>query len=69
MSPKSIPIPFDRMSAPAQRVLQGAGYSTLQQLSRVSEREIAKLHGIGPNAWAKLKQELAAHGLSFAQGK
>jgi hypothetical protein len=67
MSPKSIPIPFDKLSAPAQRALQGAGYSTLQQLSKVSESEIAKLHGIGPNALAKLKQELAAQGLSFAQ--
>jgi hypothetical protein len=69
MSAKSIPIPYEKLSAPAQRALQGAGYSTLQQLSKVSEREIARLHGIGPNALGKPKQELAAHGLSFAQGK
>ena len=67
MDPMSIPIPFEKLAAPAQRALQGAGYSTLQQLSKVRENEIAKLHGIGPNALAELKQELAAHDLSFAK--
>ena len=29
-------------------------------------RQIAQLHGIGPNARKQLRQALAAHGLSFA---
>jgi hypothetical protein len=53
------------LSNPAQRALASAGYSRLEQLSAVSEAEIAKLHGIGPNALAKLRDALAARGLSF----
>ena len=63
---KNTPIPFEKLSAPAQRALKGAGYGALQQLAKVQEKQIAALHGIGPNALGKLKQELAAHGMSFA---
>ncbi len=62
-----IPIPFEKLSAPAQRALQGAGYATLQQLAQVSEKEVARLHGIGPNALVKLQQALAEHGLGFKE--
>lgn len=54
------------LSNPARRALAGAGYTHLEQLSRVSEREIARLHGIGPNGIAKLRAALEARGLSFA---
>jgi hypothetical protein len=57
------------LSAPARRALDGAGYSRLEQLSRVSEAEIKRLHGIGPNALKQLRQALEAKGLSFADGK
>ncbi len=36
------------LSAPAQRALVGAGYVRLEQLTRVSEAELKKLHGVGP---------------------
>jgi len=55
------------LSNPARRALSSEGYSRLEQLSAVSEAEIAKLHGIGPNALAKLRDALAARGLSFRQ--
>jgi len=54
------------LSAPAQRALAGAGYTSLEQLSRATEEDIKKLHGIGPNALGKLRRALADKGLSFA---
>lgn len=57
------------LSAPARRALVGAGYLRLEQLTRVSEAEIRRLHGIGPNALKQLHQALNAKGLSFAEGK
>jgi hypothetical protein len=57
------------LSAPARRALVGAGYLRLEQLNRVSEKEIKRLHGIGPNAIKQLRQALEAKGLSLADGK
>ena len=58
-----------KLSAPARRALIEAGYLRLEQLTRVSEAEIKRLHGIGPNALKQLRQALEAKGLSFADGK
>ena len=55
------------LSAPARRALAGAGYSRLEQLSRVSEADIKRLHGIGPNGIKQLRDALEARGLSFAE--
>lgn len=57
------------LSAPARRALAGAGYSRLEQLTRVREAEIKRLHGIGPNALKQLRSALNAKGLSFADEK
>jgi hypothetical protein len=57
------------LSAPARRALVGAGYLRLEQLTRVSEKEIKRLHGIGPNALKQLSNALGAKGLSFASEK
>jgi hypothetical protein len=53
------------LSNPARRALASAGYTRLEQLSAVTEAEIAQLHGVGPNALAKLRSALADRGLSF----
>jgi hypothetical protein len=58
---------LEGLSNPALRALAMASYSRPEQLSAVSEAEIGKLHGIGPNALAQLRRALAAHGLSFRQ--
>ena len=58
-----------KLAQPAQRALAGAGYSRLEQLSKVTESEIKQLHGIGPNAIKQLRDALAAKGLSFAAEK
>jgi len=57
------------LSQPAQRALAGAGYWRLEQLSKVSEAEIKRLHGIGPKGVEQLRRALSAKGLSFADGK
>ncbi|MBX3052484.1 MAG: DUF3224 domain-containing protein [Caldilineaceae bacterium] len=53
------------LAAPAQRALAGAGIQRLDQLARISEAELKKLHGIGPKAVEQLRQALHARGLSF----
>jgi DNA-directed RNA polymerase alpha subunit len=58
-----------KLSAPAHRALAGAGISTLKELSRFTEEEIAKLHGIGNNGLQQLSKALAENGLSFARKK
>ncbi len=54
------------LSNPARRALAGAGIQRLGQLTAFSEKQIKQLHGISPNALAKLRNALAAKGLSLA---
>lgn len=54
-------------SKPAQRALAGAGYTRLEQLTRVTEADLLKLHGMGPKALGALREALQARGLSFAE--
>jgi hypothetical protein len=55
-----------KLAKPAQRALAQAGYSDLQQLAGVRERDLAKLHGMGPKALGQLREALAEHDLAFA---
>jgi len=57
------------LARPAQRALAAAGYSNLEQLTRVSEADLGRLHGVGPKVIEQLRQALAARGLSFAVKK
>lgn len=61
--PDSLPA---KLSKPAQRALAGAGITRLSQLSKMTEAELAKLHGMGPKAIGQLRAALAAAGNSFA---
>jgi hypothetical protein len=54
------------ISAPARRALAGAGITNLEQLTHISEAELKKLHGLGPNGIKRLKSALEAKGLAFA---
>jgi hypothetical protein len=56
------------LAAPARRALAGAGYTSLAQLTAVTEQELLRLHGMGPNAVRQLKAALAERGLGFAAG-
>jgi hypothetical protein len=55
------------MGKPAERALAGAGYVRLEQFTEVTEAEILKLHGVGPRALGRIREALAARGLSFAE--
>jgi hypothetical protein len=55
------------LSQPAQRALAEAGYNRLEQLTRVSEKEILALHGMGPKGIRLLREALAEKGWSFAR--
>lgn len=54
-----------RLAAPARRALEGAGYRTLERLAKAREADVARLHGMGPNAMNTLRDALKEHGLSF----
>ena len=56
-----------KLAKPAQHALAGAGYVWLEQLTKVSEAELLKLHGMGPKALDQLRRALVAKGLSFAE--
>jgi hypothetical protein len=57
---------FPKLSQPALRALAAAGVQNLRQLSKFSEEEVKRWHGIGPNAIKQLRGALADKGLSFA---
>lgn len=58
-----------QLSQPALRALESAGYTRLEQLTAVSEKELQALHGMGPKGIRMLREALAEKGLSFAQKK
>ncbi|MED0959004.1 RNA polymerase alpha subunit C-terminal domain-containing protein [Bacillus paramycoides] len=53
------------LSAPARRALEHHGITTVEELSKYSEKEILKLHGMGPASLPKLRDVLKESGLSF----
>lgn len=53
------------LASPARNALMHAGINTLKQLSKYSEKEILKLHGMGPASIPTLRKSLAENGLSF----
>ncbi|ASI76795.1 RNA polymerase alpha subunit C-terminal domain-containing protein [Bacillus pacificus] len=53
------------LSAPARRALEHHGIYTVEKLSKYSEKEILKLHGMGPASLPKLRKALEERGLAF----
>ncbi len=47
---------------PAQRALEAAGYSKLEELTHVSEKDLLALHGFGPKGIRMLNAELGKRG-------
>lgn len=58
-----------KLGKPAERALANAGIRRLVDLTKFSEVEIKRLHGVGPTAINKLRSALVAKGLSFANEK
>lgn len=65
MTLKQSDIP-QNLGKPANRALEGAGYLRLEQVAEVSEKELMKLHGMGPKAIERLRKALFEKGLSFS---
>jgi DNA transformation protein len=55
------------LSQPALRAFTAAGYTRLVDFTRVSEKEVLELHGVGPSAIRILRPALKARGLAFAR--
>ncbi|MFI6513301.1 helix-hairpin-helix domain-containing protein [Streptosporangium sp. NPDC050855] len=62
--PGDIPANIGR---PAGKALAAAGYTTLAQLASTTEKELLRLHGVGPRAVRLLREALAERGLTFAE--
>lgn len=58
----------NKLAKPATRALTQAGYMRLKQLTKVSEAELLKLHGMGSKALEQIRRALAINkGQSFAE--
>ena len=56
---------LSKLSSPARRALLHEGIDTLQKLSKYNEKEILKIHGIGPASLPIMRKSLEEEGLSF----
>ena len=54
------------LGSPARRALAAAEIESLEDLTRISETELLKLHGMGPKAFGVLSVSMKLEGLSFA---
>lgn len=54
-----------KLSRPANRALEDAGFYQLEQFTAVTEGDLLKLHGVGPKAIRILNEALKEKGLSF----
>lgn len=61
-----IDVLLNKLAKPAQRAILNAGISTIEQLSKFSEKEVSEIHGIGKNAIIIIKQTLHENGLTFS---
>lgn len=56
---------LSQIAAPARRALEHEGIDTLSKLADYTEREILRLHGMGPSTIPKLRSALQDAGLTF----
>jgi uncharacterized protein YdhG (YjbR/CyaY superfamily) len=56
---------FPKIGAPATRALEAAGYTRLEQLTKITQAELGQLHGMGPKALGILRETLKENGLVF----
>lgn len=56
---------LSQLSNPARSALEYHGITSLELLSAYTEKEILKLHGIGPASLPSLRASLEEAGLSF----
>jgi DNA-directed RNA polymerase alpha subunit len=63
----NIDILLKKLAKPAQRAIENEGVTTIEQLTKYSEKEFSELHGIGKNAMNIIKQTLSENGLTFSK--
>lgn len=63
-----IDILLQKLAKPAQRAIRSLGITTIEQLSKYSEKQVIELHGLGKNAMNIIKQTLNDNGLFFRKG-
>ena len=51
--------PLPKIGAPATRALNNAGITYIEQLTKMTEKEVLALHGMGPKALRILKENKA----------
>ncbi|WP_404458455.1 RNA polymerase alpha subunit C-terminal domain-containing protein [Sutcliffiella horikoshii] len=56
---------LSKLSSPARNALVHSGIDTLDLLSKYTEKEILKIHGIGPASLPIMRSSLKEIGLSF----
>jgi hypothetical protein len=62
-----VPTEFPReIGRTALRELAFDGFTRYEQLTKVSAKDLLKIHGVGPKAVRILGEELATRGLTFA---
>ena len=54
------------LPSPARRALAQAGYTRIEQFTKLSEAEVSQLHGMGPKALEQIRLALATKGLSYS---
>ncbi len=54
------------LASPARRALAHAGVTGLDQVARLKESDLKKMHGMGPKAIRQLREALAERGLDLA---
>jgi predicted flap endonuclease-1-like 5' DNA nuclease len=57
-----------RIGKVATRELALNGFTTYEQLTQVTAKELLAIHGVGPKAVGILEEELTALGLRFGEG-
>lgn len=58
---------LSKLSSPARSALVHEGIDTLQKLSKYTEKEILKIHGIGPASLPTMRTSLEEADLSFKE--
>ena len=63
-SPVETDLPSN-LGRPARDALIVSGYTRLEQLTQVTEKDLLKLHGMGPKGIRQLREGLAERGWDF----
>ena len=58
---------LSKLSSPARNALIHEGIDTVQKLSKYTEKEILKIHGIGPATLPIMRTSLEKEGFSFKE--